>query len=183
MRINLTEIPEEGRQWSLDQKSGELREALSDLIGSSGLYQSEFTIRPLQSGTFELRGFIRTTMPELCSRCGENFEWPVDEKFHELLLPSLSQPRNSSFARANHLSDLNDEGLSVAEYEGNFFDMGEYLHEIVALSMPAVPAPSTDDQGRCSQCRTPVIEHQFSYDEPMEEMTNPFAVLKGWKKQ
>lgn len=182
MRINLTEIPEEGREWSVHNRSGELTQVLQDLIGSTGQYQADFSIRPLQAGTFELRGSVKTSMPELCSRCGEDFRWPVDEKFRELLLPALDQPRNSSFSKANHVSDLNDDGLSVSEYHGNIFEMGEFLHEIVALSMPPVPAPPKDANGRCSQCKIPVQEQRFTYDEQMEETTNPFGVLKDWKK-
>lgn len=182
MRINLTEIPDEGREWSISNKTGELNEVLKDLIGSKGEYQTEFSIRPMQAGTFELNGWIKTALPELCSRCGEDFRWPIDEKFRDLLLPAMDQPRNSSFSKANHVSDLDSEGLSTAEYEGTTFNIGEHLHEIVALALPSVPAPPVDEKNRCTQCKIPVQAHTFSYDEQMEETTNPFGVLKNWKK-
>lgn len=182
MRINLTEIPEDGRSWEITQKGGELNEALSDLTGPKSQYHAEFTIRPLQSGTFDLTGTIKTTLPELCSRCGDRFQWAVSEKFHELLLPAIAQPRNSSYTKPNHISDLASDELSTFEYHGNLFDVGEYLHEVVAISLPKVPAPPKDDKGRCAECKIPVGNQLFTYDEQMEEVTNPFGILESLKK-
>lgn len=182
MRINLTEIPEEGRSWTITEKGGELTEKLSDLTGGNCKYLAEFTIRPLQSGTFDLTGSIKTVLPELCSRCGDAFKWNVSEKFHELLMPAIPQPRNSSYAKPNHVSDLADNELSTHEYHGTQFDVGEYLHEVVAISIPAVPAPPKDENNRCAECKVPVANHIFTYDEQMEEKTNPFGILKDLKK-
>ncbi len=181
MRINLTEIPEDGRSWDITSKTGELNDALIDLTGPDCKYVVQFTIKPMQSGTFDMTGSIKTSLPELCSRCGEGFKWAVSEKFHELLLPAIAQPRNSSYAKPNHVSDLNETGLSTAEYHGNLFDVGEYLHEVVAISIPLIPAPPKDENGRCAECKVPVPNQVFKYDEEMEVVTNPFVVLKNLK--
>lgn len=179
-RINLTEIPEQGRDWTINRQSGELTEVLKDLIQDSN-YLAEFSLRPLGNGSFDLQGQIRTSLPEDCSRCGLDFLWPVNEKFRELLLPGFDQPRNAKSSRPNHLSDLNNEGPSVQEYHGHHFDMGEYLHEVVAISLPSVPAPPETPEGKCSTCDRLVRGQDFGYDEEFEKKESPFVVLKGLK--
>lgn len=179
-QIHLNEIPDEGREWTLNRQSGELNAILADLIQDSN-YLAQFQIRPLDGGTFELQGRIQTTLPEACSRCGLDFKWPVNESFRELLLPEIPAERNSQYARANHVSDHNNEGPSVAEYQGHTFQMGDYLHEIVALSLPSVPAPPVQADGKCSSCLVDVRGKSFGYDEPMEKRESPFAVLRTLK--
>lgn len=180
MVIHLNEIPPEGQSWVLTNKTGELNEPLKDLIGSVP-FSVEFTILPLNPGTFDLRGSIKTEIPEACSRCGLDFKFDVNEKFHELLMPALDTPRDAHFAKANHYSDLNHEGPEVVEYEGNSFFVSEYIHEIVALSETTNPAPPEDAQGNCVTCKIPVRDRIFSYEEEMPEPESPFAALKKLK--
>lgn len=181
MRINLNEIPEEGREWQLNRRTSELNEVLKDLIANEP-YEAEFTIRPLQAGTYELMGKIQTKMPENCSRCGDGFKWDVSETYKELLMPEMDQPRNSHFAKPNHVSDMTNEGPSVTEYRGQSFEIGEYLHEVVAIALPLVPAPPEDATGRCSTCKIMVRGCSFGSEDTTTLKTNPFAVLERLKK-
>lgn len=180
MIINLNEIPPEGQQWIINRQTGELNESLRDLIQDRP-FSAEFTLHPMQTGTYELRGFIRTELPEACSRCGLDFQFPVSETFHELLLPALDTPRDARFAKANHYSDQSHEGPTVVEYNGHHFDAGEYFHEVVALAEPPNPAPAEDENGKCRLCQIPVSNQPFVYDEPMPEPESPFAILKKMK--
>lgn len=181
MLINLLEIPAEGKIYICNQNTGDLNQDLKDLLGQTP-YQTEFTIRPLQAGTFELTGFIKTKLPEDCSRCGLDFDMPVDQSFRELLIPEQEIPRNSKFAKANHVSDMHNDGPSVVEYQGHHFNAGEYLHEVVALAEPYTPAPACTADGNCSLCKKPVSAEKFSYEDPgFEEPVSPFASLKNIK--
>lgn len=181
MRINLLEIPEEGKSFSCNQKTSELNAVLQDLIGTSA-FCTEFTLRPLQAGTFELTGFIETELPEDCSRCGLDFKMKIHEDFRELLMPEQALPRNSKFTKANHISDMSAQDLSVVEYQGHHFEAGEYLHEVIGLSEPLTPAPTCDAQGNCSLCKKPVVDQKFGYEDPgFEKPVSPFAVLKNVK--
>lgn len=181
MLINLLEIPSEGKNFQCSRQTGELNGILQDLIGAA-TFLAEFTIRPLQQGTFELSGRIQTQLPEDCSRCGLDFQMPVDEKFRELLLPEQTVPRNSKFAKANHISDMNGQGPDVIEYQGHHFNAGEYLHEVVALAEPFIPAPPCNAQGECSLCKKKVQGLTFSYEDPgFEKPVSPFDALKNIK--
>lgn len=180
MLINLLEIPEEGKSFFCDNSTGELNSVLADIIGKIA-FKTEFIIKPQTAGTFELSGFIKTELPDQCSRCGLDFNLPVDELFKELLMPELEQPRNSKYSKVNHFSDLKVDAVSVVEYQGHSFNVGEYLHEVVALSHPFIPAPAVNDKGDCSLCLINLKEKNFNYDEDFETPESPFSSLKGIK--
>lgn len=182
MKINLTEIPEDGRSYHWTNQTGELTSALSDIAGKNA-YDAEFNIRPLNTKDFQLVGKITTATPETCSRCGKDINYPVTERFHEILIPKQYQPRDGKYARVNHLSDLPSGGPETSEYENDVFDMGEYLHEVVAISIPFNPACPEKVDGKPSDCVIPVNGQAFSYDEkmPEEKPESPFAALKNLK--
>lgn len=182
MKINLTEIPEEGKSFVCTQKTGELNVVLKDLIGDHA-FHSEFFIKPLNSKDFELRGFIKTELPEDCSRCGIGFDLKIHPKFNAILIPRQSDDRTGKYAKVNHVSEALEEGPEVAEYDGMVFNMGEYVHEAVAIAAPFNPAGPEDEKGDCSICGIQVRGRNFGYNEemPAEKPESPFAVLKNIK--
>jgi uncharacterized protein len=182
MKINLSEISEDGRSFHLTNDSGELTTVLADLIGKNH-YVADIFIKPLNSKDFEFSGKIETKTPEQCSRCGIDFTFPINQRFREFLIPKQSQPRGSKYSKVNHFSDLPENAPEVSEYEGNIFDLGEYLHEVVALAAPFNVAGPEDENGDCSICKIPLKGRSFSYDEqmPPDKPQNPFAVLKNIK--
>lgn len=179
--IKLNEIPPEGKSFVCNPTTGELTPILNDLIGKMP-HHAEFTVRPMATaGTFELVGFIRTELPEMCSRCGLDFNMRLDEKFNEILMPEMDTPRDAKFTKANHFSDMHTEGPEVAEYRGQQFNMGEFLHEIVALAEPVNPAPPVDADENCMGCKKSMKNHVFSYGDQIDLKAKPFAALKGVK--
>jgi uncharacterized protein len=183
MKINLQEIPEEGKNFDWNDKSGELVRSLQDLIGETP-HQAQFFIRPINSKDFEMTGFIQTLKPELCSRCGLDFKFDIKQQFHEILIPQQPEDRTGKYARVNHVSEATQEGPGATEYGTNHsFNMGEYLHEQVAIALPFNPAPAEKANGDCSLCEKPVAGMVFSYNEemPPEKTDNPFVVLKNLK--
>lgn len=184
MRINLIDIPEEGKQFTFSDSTGELNPMLFDLLGEES-YTAELFIRPINHRDFEMTGSIRTGCKEICSRCGDDFRLKIMEKFHEILIPPQPQDRQGKYAKANHLSETREEGPSVVEYEGNgTFNIGEYLHEVAGIAIPFNPAPPIDEKENCSLCHLNVKNHDFGYDEGKKvEKSQPFASLKNLKLQ
>lgn len=182
MKINLSEIPEEGKTFICTPKTGELTPVLKDLIEGAD-YHSEFFIKPLNSKDYEMSGSIRTEMPEDCSRCGIDFKFKINAPFREILIPRQTDTRTGKYAKVNHISEAEASGPSVAEYDGLVFDMGEYLHEVVAIAAPFNPAGPEDEKGDCSICGIAVRGRVFSYNEemPEEKPESPFSVLKNIK--
>lgn len=185
MKINLSDIPENGRDFTWNRNTKELDSVVNDLIQNNP-YQVQFRLRPMNSRDFELSGNLKAASLEQCSRCGLDFKFDIVEKFHSVLIPTQPQDRSGKYARVNHISEAEESGPTVAEYPSNFmFDIGEYLHEVIALAIPFNPAPDEDSEGNCKICKIPVHNKEFSYTEdlPKEEKPNPFAVLKNMKIQ
>lgn len=182
MKIHLSEIPEEGRTYRFDRSEKELNPCLDDLIHKAD-YVTEFTLRALNERDFELKGWIKTETPEICSRCGAEFQYKVDAKFHEFLIPKMDQPRGSRYAHVNHVSDLPIDGPEMTEYEGTEFDIGEYLHEVIGLAAPFNVAHPQDGSVECVIYQNPEGEQGFSVnkDIPLEKPESPFAALKNLK--
>lgn len=181
MIIHLNEVPNDGRTWSLNRANSKLGEVLHDVIHKSA-FQIHFSILPLSdTGTFQIQGTIKTELPEECSRCGLDFQFALDEKFKNILVPGVGSERDAQFAKPNHFSDLQETDLEVAEFFGDEFNAGEFLHELIALAQPQIPAPPLDAQGSCRTCKIDVINHSFSHVEEVEVKSSPFAKLKGIK--
>lgn len=180
MVINLQEIPESGKQFICNRNTAELNETLKDLIGNAD-FIADFTIRPLNDNNYELFGGIETLIPETCSRCALDIKIKIKESFREFMMPKLDTPRDAKFAKVNHVSDLNNEGPSVWEYEGHHFNAGEYLHEVVGLAIPFNPAPPADENEKCVSCKIDLKKAVLSYSEDMEKPESPFAALKSIK--
>lgn len=184
-RIRLSDIPPDGKDYLWDRKSGELNTVLADLIQEQD-YRVEFTIKPINSRDFLLTGLIETIAPENCSLCGLDFKLPIRYKVNEILIPHQPQGRNSQYARVNHVSDAKDHGPQSLEYApSGDMDMGDYVHEAIAISLPFTPKPDADEKGNCLMCGVNFETHNFGFDEPMEikKPEKPFAALKGIKLQ
>lgn len=185
MKIRLIDIPEDGKAFVWSRETAELNAVLADLIEDRP-YRAEFFIKPINHRDFELTGTIKTGLPEQCSRCGLDFDFKVDESYQEILIPYQPGDRTAKYAKVNHVSEAEQSGPGVQEYAtDDTFDMGEYLHEQVAIALPFNPAPPENENGDCSLCLVKVRGRTFNYDEqmPVEKPQNPFAVLKGLKLQ
>lgn len=181
MKIKLHEIPEEGREYTYNRNTGELNAALADLIEDAP-YEAKIFIRPLNTKNYDVAGYIKSQTTELCSQCGESFKYKAEAKVHEILIPGAEEIKNSQFAKSNHVSELNEDGPGVSEYFGDQFDMGEFLHEAIAFSIPFNPRHEANDP-TCKTSFKSAEGDAFIYDEKMgeEKKNNAFNVLKGLK--
>lgn len=186
MIIKLFELSENGQDYLWTRETGEVNGVLSDLIQTQD-YRAEFSIRPINSKDFIINGEIKTQIPDLCSRCGIDFQFPVQVKFQEILIPPQKQDRSGKYAKVNHISESSEDAPTSSEYSSQgTFDIGEYLHEVVALSLPFNPAPPLDTTEKCLGCGKSAKEWLIQGDQndlPIEEKTNPFAALKNIKFQ
>jgi uncharacterized protein len=183
MKINLNEIPQDGRNYSFSTQTGELNDSLSDLIEGMN-FETAFSLVPIaNTGTYQLNGFVKTTLNEACSRCGIDFKLTVDEKINYLLMPQTasSLPRDGFMQKANHFSDMIQEGPETTEYEGHHFNVGEFLHEVIAFAQPFNPAPELQQDGRCSTCGLKGDQIKCTFNEEMPVANKPFLGLKDIK--
>ena len=174
MKIKLNEISEQGENYTFNRDSAELNNDLKDLVGNNA-YSINLYIRPLNSRDFSLSGQIETTCNEQCSRCGEDFNLKITKKVNEILIPNQEQDRTSRYAKSSVNVDESEDEISVSEYSKLQFDLGDFLHEAIALEIPFTP--------HCETCSRPENDKAFIYDEKMgdEVKPSPFQALKGIK--
>lgn len=177
MKIRLNEIPEDGRNYIFNRQTAELNTALQDLINSNP-YDINIDIRPLNTKDFNVIGTVTTKTYEQCSRCAEEFDFIIDKKIREILIPGQEEDRTGKYAKTSSTlvtADSNETSVSVTEYTKLQFDLGEFMHEMIALEVPFNPF--------CPNCVKIKNDKPFIYDEKMSEETkpNPFQALKGLK--
>lgn len=177
MKIRLNEIPEEGRNYVLNRQTAELNSVLEDLIKNNP-YDVNLDIKPLNPRDFTVTGSVLTKTFEQCSRCAEDFDFIVDKKIREILIPDQEENRTGKYAKTSTTlvtDDSDENNVSVTEYSKSQFDLGEFIHEAIALEIPFNP--------HCPNCMKLKNEKPFVYDEKMGEDTkpNPFQALKGIK--
>ena len=181
MKIKLHEIPEEGREYFFNRATGELNLALKDLIENAP-YEAKVFVKPLNSKNYDITGYVKTSTNEVCSHCGDTFQFKIETPMHEILIPGAEEIKNSQFSKSNHVSELKQDGPGVSEYFGDAFDLGEYVHEAIALTVPYNPRHPKNDSA-CKLGYKSDNPEVFVYDEKMgeEKKNEAFDVLKGLK--
>lgn len=181
MKINLSEVPAEGRNYDFSRETGELNEALADLIQDRP-YDVAFTIRPL-GNAFELKGKFNTRVPELCSRCGWDLEMPISRNFNEILMRDEPEYRKGHSVHGNQSVDFLAQGPDVTYYHGDVFDAGAFIHEAIALAEPFYPSCGVEDCEHLQdvQHKRAELEDEFRRAEESKRGHPAFSVLEGLK--
>ena len=95
--------------------------------------------------SYRLTGSLHAVLELPCSRCLEPMAWPVDTAFDVRYVPALP-----SVAGAE--SELADEDLGTAFYEGDALDLGQLVREQFYLTLPMKALCRVDCQGLCADC-------------------------------
>lgn len=180
MKIRLNEIPAEGRSYHFTRETGELNKDLEDLVHELP-YDVAFTIRPI-GNAYEMRGKLKAQLTEACSKCGYDFDLPVEKTINEILFEGQEEDhRKGHSVHGNQSVDFLGEGPSMFEVTGDIFDPGEYTHEVVALAEPFYPtcAPNGDCY-RKEEVEETLARLEAESEKAVEaKAANPFAVLQG----
>lgn len=170
VRIQLSEIPDEGRQFQYNRDSGELNHLLEDIIGKN-TYSVDLRLQP-SGNVYSISGDIRTQLETQCSHCGRDMEYPVNDSFNELIVIEDPRPRKSD---SSH-SMSEDSSIYCNHIQSQNFNIGEFVHEHIAASEPFVVKCERAD------CDSFFEKAQKSASAP-ENMgkQNPFEALKNFK--
>lgn len=158
----------------MNRNTGELNGVLQDLIENAP-YDIKLFIQPINHKDFNMNGNVKTSTSEQCSLCGEDFKFSIQRKIHEILIPAPEDDRTGKYAKSSTPISESEDGLSVSHYRNTQFEMGEFIHEAIALEVPFNP--------HCENCQKKKGLEPFIYDEKMGEETkpNPFQSLKDFK--
>jgi uncharacterized protein len=92
-----------------------------------------------------LRGEVATEFHTLCTRCGDEVNWPLKACFELVLMPGQEKP-------APELADLSPEEMSQIYYQGPVVELDEYFRQELALEIPIQILCREDCRGLCPRC-------------------------------
>lgn len=175
MQISLLDIDEEGASFNFDQSEKELAQVLNPILGDYS-FNVDFLIKPL-GNAFQVTGSFKSEIDELCSLCGWEVHLPVAFKINEILMEKDKFGRtDSTKASASHMNELSQPNVSY--YDNHALEVGDFLHELVALAVPAYP--KCQDRKKCDSQRT---EAEAKLKAEVAELkVSPFDVLKKLKQ-
>lgn len=91
-----------------------------------------------------INGKVKTEASLQCSRCLENFSYPLDVKFEVEYVPF------QEFIRTDE--ELTREELDVSFYKNDQIDIEEIVREHLLLAVPMKPLCKSDCRGICPRC-------------------------------
>lgn len=152
MIIRFHSIPEQGKDFTIDNSESRTQASLKEFIGDSK-FHCDFFVQPM-GNSFILRGKIHTQAPLQCAFCGEDMKVEINESFQETMLPQLlneiAEEQHDKQARR-----LFNEMLAGQTPE--HIDMAEFLREVVGLAIPYQASCNLDKSKDPNLCR-PILE-------------------------
>lgn len=136
-KINLKSISGKGLDFSYNQKSQEMTKKLKPLIGDND-YNISLHIQNEGLSSYSISGAIQTHLNLLCSRCAYEFTEPLQKKFKEKIFLQKKQKRKDKEVKSNHFSELMNQDNFITTDQA-LFDIGEFLHEQIAIEEPLRP--------------------------------------------
>jgi uncharacterized protein len=174
MIIQFNEIPKEGQNYDLNEHTRELADVLKDLIGETP-FKVELEVLPLGQ-SFEAKGVVETKLAQVCSLCADEFTLELKEKFHQIVMDEDTN-KVSGFESNWSASDVE---VWVNKVPGEL-DVGQMVHEVVALAQPLRPVCKEDCKGLCLTCGEDLNHATCNCAERQKTEISAFSVLKKLK--
>lgn len=168
--VNLKELPLEGESFDFSRETGELDDALQDLIGDYD-YQVEMQLTPA-GNAFAISGHIETSAELQCARCGRDTKQEIRDDFNELILVMKERPRSG---HSGHTGTNLIDGPYCNYTTSYEFNLSEFTHEHVASAIPYTPYCGLKDCEEYFQKAQEALSEGFSEEKP----NNPFTALKN----
>ena len=143
MRIELERLEELGGKFS---RVYEINELPLDDTEVRLLEPAEVRGRIRREGNeVELGGELRTKLEAICGRCLKPVVLPINAKFAERFVPSVSW-------RAEEQHELDEVDLNLAVFDGETIELDDLVREEILLAMPGHVLCSEDCKGLCPIC-------------------------------
>lgn len=121
-----------------------------------------------------LQGFLQVDLELTCSRCLEQFVWPLEARFRYLFWP-----QQSPSAAAEH--EIKEDDLEVAFLEGEQVDLKPVVREQLYLNVPRYAHCKVDCRGLCPRCGINLNQTRCSCS-PEKSTDSTFGVCRAMKK-
>lgn len=178
VKISLSELPREGRQFVYSSKGAELTPFIGEFVGPNE-YKVEIFLKPM-GNVYEATGKIETSLDQTCALCAIDLKWPIRERFQEILV--VMPHAEGHEARVNHSSELNMDGPNCTELESEHFHIGEFIRELIGIATPIKPTARPDCGVSCDNYQEALKKGWISQsnDEGFAK-ESPFKVLADLK--
>ncbi|MBK9293976.1 MAG: DUF177 domain-containing protein [Oligoflexia bacterium] len=180
MQLKFHEVPSAGIDLNFSHTTGELNGLLLDILGDFPNYETKIRVEPLEQ-MVQVKGQIKCELNLTCSRCAEVYANSFSKNFVTAFYKSEQSLKNFGM----HSDDLTGS-FDLEFLEGDIIDIGEVVHEQMALEIPYQPLCSEECLGLCFQCGINKNKSRCqckSEDNNFEDEKSPFSKLKGLMKQ
>lgn len=181
LKLNLNEVTSDPMEFNTNRQYGDLNEVLNDLIGDQD-YSVHLSLQKV-GNAYLMSGDVKTKLPLTCSDCGGEYLHPLDQHFEELLVIQDPYQKGDRASRNNHSHEWETDQPQCTYLESNVADLGELVHEQIALLEPLRPQGDVDPSHECedvSQIKREWLSFGES-DKPLDDKQNPFKALEGLK--
>ncbi len=138
MRLNVTDIPEDGIRQKFDLLISDDKSREPDV--------ADVNIRILKIGKKVLiEGSVKISVVLNCSRCLNDFTYPLDISFREEYNPAKERADDDE-------TELTEMEPDLSFYRNDEIDVAELIKEQVLLSVPMKPLCSSGCIGICPEC-------------------------------
>ena len=171
MKINLLDIGEEGHEFKYVMgEEKDIDDVLKETIDD--LNDCAFNVTILKTGDiFTATGRFTLEKDDVCSKCGQDIQIPIDHKFTEFLMNETSADADQKgHAPHSGLNLQNDQEVTFVQ--GYELDLGEFIREQMAVAIPSYPACADT-----KACETRQKDYQKYYVEEKAAGHPAFAVL------
>jgi uncharacterized protein len=181
MRINLNEIPTDGRVYEYSRSTGELNSTLDDLLAKNP-YDVELFIKPM-GNAFEMKGQLTSRKSALCSKCGFDIVLPLSQSVKEILIEEPKEEyRKDQAVHGNGAIDFLADAPGVTHYQSPFFNIGDYVHEAFALAEPFYPECGVNDCKNLKEVAAKLRELELSFEAGQKVGHPAFSILEKLNK-
>lgn len=138
MRLNMTDIPEDGIRQKFDLLISADQSREPDV--------ADVNIKILKIGKKVLiEGSVKISVALNCSRCLNDFPYPLDISFREEYNPAKERADGEE-------TELTDSEPDLSFYRNDEIDVAGLIKEQVHLSVPMKPLCSSGCMGICPEC-------------------------------
>ncbi len=174
-KLNVEKIPDEGLGIQLVEEESRFKELLLQLpridFSLAKPVQASLTITKSDRVVL-IRGSIEAELILQCSRCLEDYRFPLDSDCEVTLFPFEGQAPPQE-------AELNEDDLRSSYYYGDEIDISAIIREQILLDIPYKPLCQPSCKGLCPICGEDLNRGSCSCKQ--DGIDERFAPLKGLK--
>jgi len=169
-KLRVKDIPEEGLHIQLIEEEPELLRHLPHIDFSlEGPVRADLTVNKSDKAVL-ITGGMEAGLILQCSRCLEEYRFPLDAHYEVTLFPFEDQTPPQE-------AELNGDDLRSSYYYGGEIDLSAIIREQVLLDIPYKPLCHPSCKGLCPTCGEDLNRGSCSCEEGVFD--ERFAPLKG----